>query len=58
MSQFKEIAIEALEELIIHVEAQLEKMKAKLEAMKNAHSPNTLADVGDPVPPDPTHPQG
>lgn len=58
MSQFKEIAIEALEELIMLMESHLEKMKAKLEAMKSAHITQTLADAGDPVPPDPTHPQG
>jgi len=50
----KEKAIEILEVIIADTEQKLAAWRQELENLK-AH-PQTLADAGDPVPPDPTHP--
>jgi len=64
MFKIKQIAIEALEDAITMAEANLEKLRAKLEELNGTEElkPSTgaaqaFADSTDPVPPDPTHPQ-
>lgn len=64
MFKIKQIAIEALEDAITMAEANLEKLRTKLEELKGAEelkestgNAQSFAGSTDPVPPDPTHPQ-